>query len=262
MSFGVPTPEFPDPGCVIVFGGSGGIGQASAGLLAQRGCDVVVTYRSRADAAEQLAEQVREAGRAATAVACDVTDRTQCDEVVRAATSEYGRVHTVVSAGGLVFGVGPLADFPTEDFRGVIETDVIGFFNIAQASLPALREGGGGSVVALVTPAIWRNVPTDALSSTPKAAVAVMVKHIATEEARNGIRANAVGPGVIGNAGMVIPLREGEAASKLLDAAVEVTPLGRDGTTEEVAEAIAFLASTKASYITGQVLMVDGGLAA
>jgi NAD(P)-dependent dehydrogenase (short-subunit alcohol dehydrogenase family) len=259
MTFGTTTPDFP-AGCAIVFGASGGLGQATAGLIAQRGSDVVVTYRSRPQEAEQIAEKIRKLGRKAKALPCDVTDRASIAAVVKTALAEFGRIHTVVSAGGLVFDTGPLAEFKEESFRSVIETDVVGFFNITQACIPAMRAGGGGSVVALVTCAIGRTVPTDALSSTPKAAVAMMVRHIATEEARNGIRANAVGPGVI-DGGMVIPLRE-TPAKKLLDCAVKATPLGRLGSCEEVAEVVTFLASSKAGYVTGQTLMVDGGLAA
>jgi NAD(P)-dependent dehydrogenase (short-subunit alcohol dehydrogenase family) len=259
MTFGTPTPDFP-AGCAIVFGASGGLGQATAGLIAERGSDVVLTYRSRPQEAEQAAVKIRALGRKALALPCDVTDRASIAAVVKAALEHFGRIHTVVSAGGLVFDTGPLAEFREAAFRGVIETDVIGFFNIAQATIPALRQGGGGSVVALVTCAIGRTVPTDALSATPKAAVATMIKQIATEEARAGIRANAVGPGVI-DGGMVIPLRE-TPAKKLLDGAVKATPLGRLGTCEEVAEVVTFLASSKAAYVTGQVLMVDGGLAA
>ena len=259
MSFGINAPEYP-AGCAIIFGGSGGLGQATAGLMAQRGSDILVTYRSRAEESRKLVEQLRGMGRKAEAMACDVTDRAQVDAVFAKAVKTFGRVHTVVSAGGLVFDTGPIADFKMESFRGVIETDVVGFFNIAQSGIPVLREGKGGSFVALITCATKRTVPLDALSATPKAAVQMMVRQIATEEARNGIRANAVGPGVI-DGGMVIPMMLTETR-KLLEMAVEYTPLGRLGTCDEIAEAVAFLASSKAAYITGQALMVDGGLSA
>ncbi|KAH8659896.1 hypothetical protein BX600DRAFT_466894 [Xylariales sp. PMI_506] len=259
MSFGVTTPDFPE-GCAVVFGGTGGLGRASAGLMAERGSDIVVTYRSRAAEAEALVEELRKLGRNASAVPCDVTDRKSVDAVFEHAVKTYKRVHTVVSAGGLVFDTGPLAEFKWDSFRGVIETDVHGFFNIVQAGVPVLREGKGGSFVALVTSAVDRTVPLDALSSTPKAAVTMMVRHLAAEEAGHGIRANAVGPGVI-NAGMVIPMMETPTRA-LLEAATDFTPLKRLGEAAEIAETVAFLASSKASYITGQVLMVDGGLAA
>ena len=259
MAFGINTPDYPE-GCALVFGGSGGLGRASAGLMAERGSDIVVTYRSRAEESERFVAELRQLGRRAQAVKCDVTDRAQVDAAFAHAQQTFGRVHTVVSAGGLVFDTGPLADFKPESFRSVIETDVLGFFNIAQAGIPVLRAGRGGSFVALITSATSRTVPLDALSATPKSAVQMLVRHIATEEARNGIRANAVGPGVI-DGGMVIPMMQTET-KKLLDMAVEFTPLGRLGLCEEIAEAVAFLASSKAAYITGQSLMVDGGLSA
>ncbi|KAF3016539.1 hypothetical protein E8E14_012076 [Neopestalotiopsis sp. 37M] len=259
MTFGVTTPDFPE-GCAVIFGGSGGLGRASAGLIAERGSDIVVTYKSRAAEAESLVEEVRKLGRNASAVACDVTDRASVEAVFEHAVKTYKRVHTVVSAGGLVFDTGPLAAFKWDSFRGVIETDVYGFFNIVQAGVPVLRAGKGGSFVALITSATDRTVPQDALSSTPKAAVKMMMRHLAIEEAGHGIRANAVGPGVI-NAGMVMPLMETPARA-LLEGATAVTPLARWGEASEIAETVAFLASSKASYITGQTIMVDGGLAA
>ena len=108
---------------------------------------------------------------------------------------------------------------------------------------------------------VERTVPTDALSATPKAAVAMMVRMLATEEVKNGIRVNAVGPGVI-EGGMVPPMRADEQTKNLLASAVNATPMGRLGLVEEVAEMIVFLSSSKASYVTGQRIMVDGGLAA
>lgn len=260
MGFGVEGPEFPDAGCALIFGATGGIGAATAGLLAERGCDVVVTYRSRAAEAEALAASIRELGRKATALACDVTDQGSVDAVVEAALAEHGRVHTVVSAAGLVFRTRALVDFTHEEFGNVMQADVMGFFNIAKATVPALRAGGGGTITALITSAVERTVPTDALSATPKAAVSMMIRMLATEEVKNGIRANAVGPGVV-EGGMVPPMRADEQTRNLLDSAVTATPMGRLGLVEEIAEAVAFLASSKASYITGQRLMVDGGLA-
>lgn len=260
-SFGVQTPDFPSTGCALVFGATGGIGAATAGLLAERGCDVIMTYRSRRAEADELADSIRALGHKATTQACDVTDRESVAAVVEAALAEHGRIHTVVSAAGLVFRTRPLIEFTDDEFADVIHTDVLGFFNIAKATVPALRAGGGGSITALITTAVDRTVPTDALSATPKAAVAMMMRMLATEEAANGIRANAVGPGVV-EGGMVPPMRDADEVTRdLLALAVEQTPLARLALPEEVAEAIVFLASTKASYITAQRLMVDGGLA-
>ncbi len=260
MSYGVTTPDFPADGCAIVFGASGGLGNSTAGLLAERGANVVATYRSRAEPVNEVVADIRKLGRKATAMACDATKRESVEKVVAAALKEYGRIHTVVSASGLVFETGPMVEFKDEAFRDVIETDVFGFFNIAKAVVPSMRKSGGGSITALITSAVGKTVPDDALSATPKAAVSMMVRQLAMEEGRHGIRTNAIGPGVV-DGGMVIEMRKGPA-KVLLDLAVGATPLGRLAECMEIAESVAFIASSKASYITGQQLMVDGGLSA
>ena len=250
-------PDFP-AGCALIYGGSGGLGQSAARLFAARGSAVAVTYRSRRDEADKTVKQIEDFGGKAIALQADLTKPDTVKAACDAAVAKFGRVHSVVAAGGLAFGTPTLGDTPPSDFRNVIETDVIGFFNIAQATLPAVRAGGGGSYTALITTAVHRTYPGDTLSGPPKAAMNALIKQIVLEEARHDIRANSVGPGVI-FAGMVLPMLETEAKG-LLDYAVDITPLKRAGTDLEVAEAVVFLASRRASYITGQALMVDGGL--
>ncbi len=228
--------------------------------MAQRGSDVLVTYRSRAAEAEAFVAELSDIGRRAEAVQCDVTDRAQVDAVFGRAQRERrpGPHHRVGRRtrvrdrpiGGLQCRIVSRRD----------RHDVLGFFNIAQAGIPVLRAGKGGFFVALITCATKRTVPMDALSATPKSAVEMLVRQIATEEASNDIRANAVGPGVI-DGGMVTPMMETQSR-ELLEKAVEFTPLGRLGLCEQIAEVAAFLASSKAAHITGQSLMVDGGLSA
>lgn len=251
-------PDFPD-GCAIIYGGSGGLGQSIARLMSAKGADVALTYRSRKEEAVACVEQIERNGGNAIAVKADLRDLSSCKDAANAAADKFGRIHSVVSTGGLAFGTPPLAETPAEDFRNVIETDVIGFFNVAQATLPIVRKGGGGSYTGVITTAVHRTYPGDTLSGPPKAAMAALLKQIVLEEAEHKIRANGVGPGVI-MAGMVLPMLD-TPAKALLDYAVDITPLKRAGEGVEVAEAVTFLASNRASYITGQMLMVDGGLA-
>jgi NAD(P)-dependent dehydrogenase (short-subunit alcohol dehydrogenase family) len=166
-------PDFPE-GCAIVFGGSGGLGQSTARLLAARGSSVVVSYRSRKEEAESVVRQIEEQGHEAIAVQADLTSAESCKAATEAALERFGRVHTVVSSGGLAFGTPALGDTPVQDFRNVLETDVMGFFNVAQATLPAMRAGGGGSYVGIITTAVHRTYPGDTLSGPPKAAMAAL----------------------------------------------------------------------------------------
>lgn len=205
-----------------------------------------------------MVAEITKRGGKAISVQADLRDRESVASAARRAHEAFGRMHTVISTGGLVFGTPTLADTDPEDFRNVLETDVVGFFNVAQATLPLVRKGGGGAYVGVITTAVHRTYPGDTLSATPKAAMAALLKQIVLEEAQHGIRANGVGPGVI-HAGMVLPMLNSPAKA-LLDLAVDLTPLKRAGTDREVAEAVVFLASRRASYITGQMLMVDGGL--
>lgn len=256
MNFDLDRPEFPD-GCAVVFGGSGGIGQAIAGLLAERGSPVILTYFSKSHDVESLAEAIKSSGGHAEVARCDVRNKESVDQVLENAVGLHGRVHSVISAGGLVLEIGPVAEFGLESFRAVIETDVIGFFNIAQASIPLLRAGGGGSITALITAAIDRTFGNDALSAVPKAAVATLLRHIALEEAPAGVRANGVGPGMI-DAGMTEILKKGPTAYIYQNAA-SMTPMKRAGLASEVAQLAVFLASAKASFVTGQMIHCDGG---
>lgn len=256
MTYGVATSDFPE-GAAIVFGGSGGLGSVAARLFAERGANVVVTYFGRPEAAQEVVADIEASGRRGLAVQCDVKDRQSVDAVISSASAQFGRVHTILSSQGGKYATGPFYEAEADGLRRKLETDILGFLNVVQSSTTALRAGGGGSITAVVSPAIKKFVPGYGLGVTPKAGVASMVAYFAGEEGKHGIRVNAVAPGVI-NAGMALTLAQGPAKA-ILDRATASTPLGRMGEAGEVAELLAFLASTKAGYITGQIIMVDGG---
>ena len=229
----------------LVVGGTGGLGSAICTALAADGWHVIVGYGARADRAAALAAALQASGGRAEARRIDLSDPELGDSS---------------GLGCLVFAAGPTVPQPrlsqTEPalLARHLELEAMGFFRIVHAALPALREARG-CVVALLSAGLERWPPGDGLSVIPKAAIGAAIRGLAREEGRYGVRANAVGVGVI-DAGMFrrIDFEEG-----WLEAAKRNIPLGRLGTAEEVAATVAFLASDRASYLTGQTIFVDGG---
>jgi 3-oxoacyl-[acyl-carrier protein] reductase len=136
-------------GCTLLFGGSGGIGQGVARTFANAGSDVAIVYRSKREAAEQVASYARTAGRKATVHSADVTDLAQVGSAIDAAIAEHGRIHSVVWAAGPLVNQRYLADTPAEEWRHAFDVEVHGFFAVVQAVIPHMREAGGGSFVTL-----------------------------------------------------------------------------------------------------------------
>ena len=250
-------PAFPD-GVALVVGGSGGVGRAVATALAQAGTDVALTYRSNQEAGEEVVAEIEAAGGSASAHALDLTDVAATKDLAAMLATSRGGLHTVVNAAGAPIAQPYISQADPETFRGVIEGDLSGFFNLVHACLPHLRDQGGGSLVAITSAGLKRFPPGDILSVAPKAGIEALVRGIAREEGRYGVRANCVALGVI-EAGMFLKLREAELDETWQEAAKANTPLRRFGTASEVADATVFLASARANYITGQTLMLDGG---
>lgn len=244
-------------GVALVFGGSGGIGQHVAKALAGAGADVAIVYRSKKDVAERVAGEIRALGRKASIHAADVTQRSQIDAVVAAVTKEHGRLHTVAWAAGPIVEQVTLAETSAELWKKSIDVEVHGFFNAVQATLPALRAGGGGSYVHLGSAGHLWFPPKDGLSVVPKAANEALVKGIAKEEGRNNVRANSILVGVI-EAGMFLELlKRGVFDQKWIDETYKLLALKRWGKPEEIGQAAVFLATN--GYVTGQQLNVSGG---
>ena len=244
-------------GGALVTGGSGGIGAAISVMLAQRGSPVAFTYRSNADAAEEVADEVRSAGVDAHIGNPALEDADAMREFADEAAERLGGLHTVVSAAGPHVPQMYISQTDPDLFANQIEADVIGAFNLTVAALPHLRPSGG-SIVYVTTAATTVFPKRDALSSIPKGAVESLMRAVAVEEGRFGIRANCVGPGMLEDGMAARLIADGDLDDRALEVARTNIPLGRFGKAVDIAEAACFLASDAANYISGQKLDIDG----
>lgn len=239
--------------CAIITGASRGIGRAIALKLSAQ-YPVVINYQKNATAAQNVVDEIEAAGGTALCVQADVSDFNQAEQLVKTALDAFGAIHVVVNNAGITKD-GLIMRMSEADFDAVMTVNLKGAYNlIRHASSPMMRQRAGrminiASVIGLIGNAGQANY------AASKAGLIGLTKSVARELAPRGITVNAVAPGYI----------DTDMTDALPDAVREklkqLIPLGRTGKPEEIADAVAFLASDKAAYITGQVLVVDGGMA-
>jgi 3-oxoacyl-[acyl-carrier protein] reductase len=228
----------------LVTGGSRGIGRAIAVELANAGAQVVVGYRSGADEAGQVAAEI--GGRA---VQADVSDREQAARLVE----EAGEIDILVNNAGLTRD-GLIVRMSDEDWRTVIDTNLGGVFATCRAAARGMMKRRSGAIVNLSSVVGVHGNPGQTNYAASKAGIIGFTKALARELATRNVRANAIAPGYI-ETGLTDVLPDG-----VRDALLASTPLGRLGVPSDVAGAVRFLCSDEASFITGEVVLVDGGL--
>lgn len=257
---GLTGPAFPTEGAAFVAGGSGGIGAAICARLAAEGVRLVLTYNSNRAAAERTLAAVREAGAEGEAVQLDLREEDAVKAALDEAAARHGGLHSVIGAHGPFIHMRHISKLEPKLFRDTMAADTFAAYNLIHAAIPHLR-ASRGALVAITTPAIRRYAVKDVLSAAPKAAIEAVVRGVAAEEGRHGVRANTVGVGVLSDGMYDALVASGAFDERFVEASKANIALRRLGNAAEVAEAVVFLASDRARYVSGQTLMVDGGYA-
>ncbi len=238
----------------VVTGGSRGIGRAIVLRFAEQGADLAFSYRANEAAARETATAVEALGRKALPIQADVRQPESVEALIKAALDAFGKVDVLVNNAGVNHD-NAIAWMSIEDWREVLETDLFGAFYCIKAVTRPMMKARAGRIVNITSVSGQMGQRGQANYSSAKAGLIGLTKATARELASRGITCNAVAPGFVATELSTTLAQEWQ------DRITEQTPLGRFGTPEEIANAVAFLASDEAAYITGQVLGVDGGLA-
>jgi NAD(P)-dependent dehydrogenase (short-subunit alcohol dehydrogenase family) len=242
--------------CAVVIGGTSGIGRAIAHGLAEAGADVVCSSR-RVEQVEAVAAEIEELGCNTIRCASDVADRESLEKLLSSSIEAFGKVDILVNSAGITKRA-PTVDFEESDWDSIIQTNLTGTLRGCQVFGRHMVDRGYGRIINIASLGSFVSLFEVAAYSASKAAVASLTKSLAIEWAKNGVNVNAMAPGVFKTALNQKLLDETPRGQEFLTR----TPMGRFGKVEELAGAAIFLASEAASFVTGEVLVVDGGFLA
>lgn len=246
------------PKTVLITGGSRGIGAACAKRLAADGWDVAISYRARADEAEAVVQAVEAAGRKAISHQADVADPAQIEALFQAVDAAFGRLDALVNNAGVTSPPGPLADCSTEELKRSFDVNVLGAFVAAREAVRRMatgRGGSGGVICNLSSVAARLGSPGEYIQyAAGKGAIDVMTEALAKEVGPEGVRVVGVAPGVIET-----EIHASQGQDEKPARVAQSTPLRRNGRAEEVADAVAWLLSDAAGFVTGTTVGVTGG---
>jgi len=240
----------------IVTGSSRGIGHAVALRFARDGAKVVVNCVTNLDKAKAVADEIRGIGGEAVVVQADVSKRADADRLIASAIKSFGKLDILISNAGIIIDR-PFTESTDEDWTRSIEINLKGFFNVARAALPHMMKQRSGRIIATgscITEVADFGGNKYSVCTASKGGITMMLRPIAAEAAPYGVTVNSVSPGYIATEML------GQIDAEGLKSALRLVPMGRYGKPEEIAAAMAFLASDEAAYITGQTLRVNGGL--